>query len=129
MRLLGVDYGTKRIGLAVGSTESRLAQPYAVIFAGKKAVSQVAEICQKEEVVKIVIGRSVNYRRADNPVVEDSLVFVRALSEATGLPVVWEDETLTTKAAERLIGRDEKTDARAAALILSGFLDKHYGNI
>ena len=122
MRLLGIDYGTKKLGLALGSTDTRLAQPYAVIPADTRAVKAVAAVCRREAVEKIVIGRSIDYNRTTNPADKAAAAFGRKLAEVAGLPIAWIDETLTTKAAERIAGRDKQTDARAAALILDNFL-------
>jgi putative Holliday junction resolvase len=124
MRMLGIDYGTKKIGLALSDETGRFASPLLVLPAGREALLEVAAVCGREEVKKIVIGHSLNYAGEPNAVAPLSEEFARLLHEATGLPVEFELEVLTTKEAERDIGRDELTDARAAALILKSYIDR-----
>ena len=124
MRMLGIDYGTKKIGLALTDENGRFASPYLVIPTNQETLKTVVDICQKEEIAKIVVGKSLNYEGTPNAVQAEAENFAKALVEATGLPIEFELEVLTTKQAERDIGRDELTDARAAALILKSYIDR-----
>ncbi len=124
MRLLGIDYGTKKIGLALSDEAGRFATPYDVISSDDLCLSAVADICIREKVGQIVIGRSLNYDGLPNPVQAETEKFVSKLAEVTGLPYEFELEVLTTKEAERDIGKDALTDARAAALILKSYIDR-----
>ncbi|MDQ5957830.1 MAG: putative pre6S rRNA nuclease [Patescibacteria group bacterium] len=128
MRLLGIDYGTKKIGLALSDENGRFAAPLLVIPAGDQALSTVAEICQKEGVGQIVIGKSLDYKGEENPVYFEAERFGKLLEQATGIPIFYELEILTTKEAERDIGKDALTDARAAALILKSYIDQQKNN-
>ena len=123
MRLLGIDIGTKKTGLALSDPLGRLALPYDVVKT-KSLVEVVVDLCQTEGVEKIIIGQSVNYQGQDNPVAKKAESLAKDIQIKTGLEIYWEPETLTSKEAERIIGRDEETDARAAAIILRNYLDR-----
>ena len=123
MRLLGIDYGTKKIGLALSDETGRFAAPLAVVLPST-ALAEITAICAREGVTRIVIGKSLNYAGAPNAIMPAAEKFAQHLSAETGLPVEFELEVLTTKEAERDIGRDELTDARAAALILKSYIDR-----
>ena len=124
MKMMGIDYGTKKIGLALSDAAGRFASPLEVIPSGGQAVAQVAVICVKEGVEKIVIGCSLDYAGEPNPIMWPAEKFADQLRSQTGLAVEFELEVLTTKEAEREIGRDALTDARAAALILKSYIDR-----
>jgi putative Holliday junction resolvase len=125
MRFLGIDYGTKKIGLALSDEAGRFASPLLVVPAGRGALAKITDICRQEEVEKVIIGQSLDYNGRPNTVFAESQQFATDLGLATGLPVEFESEVLTTKEAERDIGRDKLTDARAAALILKSYIDRH----
>ena len=120
MKYLGIDYGTKRIGVAVSDDGGKVAFPLAVVAAGPKALSEVHELIQTNAVGHIVLGESRNNRGEPNAVQEDIEQFKKDLGELTHLPVVYEAEFFTSALAERSGG----DDSSAAALILQSFLDK-----
>lgn len=121
MRLLGIDYGTHKIGLAL--SQEGIATPHAVLANTPACAREIVRIAEKEGVTGIVVGKSVDLRRRENPVMRDIKHFVAELKRATDLPIHFEDEVYTTKAAERIQGRHAKIDASAAALILQSFID------
>lgn len=125
MRYLGIDYGTKKVGLAISDESGRFAFPYQALSNDKNLVAQIAAICQKEEIGQIVVGNSLNYQQQANELMFEARAVAEQLKAATNLPLDFENEILTTAAANRDIGPDDKTDARAAALILSSYLDRH----
>jgi putative Holliday junction resolvase len=124
MRMLGVDYGTKRVGLALSSEEEGLAFPYAVIPNTPELIEKVQEICLKENIKGVVIGESCNFDGTPNPVMKKILPFKKRLGEKTGLPVHLEPEYLTSKQARNIQEGSAMTDASAAAIILQSYLDK-----
>jgi putative Holliday junction resolvase len=124
MRFLGIDYGAKKVGVAMSEPGGRFAAPYLVLANNNKLIPELAAICREHEVGEIVLGNSLDYQGQPNLIMKEATEFKTALAAATNLSVVLELETLTTKAAERLIGRDAATDARAAALILQSYLDR-----
>ncbi len=123
MRYLGIDYGTKKIGLALSDEEGHFAFPHAVIKNDRKALQTIAEICASEQVEEVIIGRSLSYERTENAIMKNVYAFAEHFTAETGLPVQYEDEVLTTREASRVISKDAGTDARAAALILESFLN------
>ena len=137
MKYLGIDYGTKRIGLARSDGTGTLAFPLVTVKAGNTAVSEIAEIVKKEEIEKIVLGESRNFKGEANEVMEDIEQFKKDLAEFTGLEVVYEAEFLSSAAAARQFEGDfgrgdkpsqEKLDASAAAMILQSYLDRNKQN-
>jgi putative Holliday junction resolvase len=124
MRYLGIDYGTKRIGVAVSDDEGRVAFPLTVVDASKDALSRIVELSKQQMVQKIVLGESRNFKNEPNAVMEDIEQFKKDLSELSGLPVVYQQEFLTSaQAAREGETRVENLDASAAALILQSYLD------
>lgn len=128
---MGIDFGAKRVGLALSDESGRFASPYQVLANDHKLIPTIKNICEREKVGKIVIGESKNYRGEPNPIMKQVERFRANLAEAVNLPIDYEPEFLTSAAAarlpgrqERMIGKDEMLDARAAALILKTYLDK-----
>ena len=134
MKYLGIDYGTKRIGLATSDTGGSLAFPLTTVKAGPRALEEIAQIIKKEGVKKIVLGESRNFKGEANKVMEDIEQFKTDIEELSGLPVAYEAEFLTSAGAARQFegdfGRKEKPsqdklDASAAAMILQSYLDRN----
>ncbi len=123
MRLLGIDYGTKRVGIATSDENGQFAMPLIVIKAGKNLISEVVEIAKKNLIKKIVLGESKNYKGEANTILPESLNFKMDL-EKQGFIVHLEPEFMTSTHAEKFQGKNNLTDASAAALILQSFLDK-----
>jgi putative Holliday junction resolvase len=129
--ILGVDPGTKRIGLAIADLETRFAHALEVVPASSKAIARILEIAEERDAAKIVVGRPVSLSGADGPAVEKQQRFVTALRAATEIPVEEYDERMTTVVAESAMraagtsakGRNDMRDAVAAQVLLQGFLD------
>jgi len=133
MKYLGLDYGTKRIGVAVSDDTGSIAFPLAVVEAGTKALEEIDNIARVNNVEVIVIGESLNFKGEKNEVMEDIEQFKADIGELTGLPVEYQQEFFSSAQAARQFAPDgsrkknpsqEKLDAAAAALILQGYLDK-----
>ena len=128
MRYLGIDYGTKKIGVTISDEEGSFAFPHGVIPSDTAALDAIAKICSEKGVGAVVLGRSRNYAGQENPVMANVKNFEKALRERTSLPIEYEDEVLTTAQAARDVGKNENTDAAAAALILGNFLSRLHAN-
>lgn len=119
MKYLGVDFGEKKIGLAMA--EGILAQPYGIIDNGKWEL-EIKKICEGEKIEKIVVGVS------EGKSGEKARDFGSKIEKKTGLPVVYFDETLTTYDAlvkMREVGiKKQDEDAFAAAILLQNYLDQ-----
>ena len=123
MRILGIDYGSKRIGVAVSDEARQFALPLVVVKNTELAIKEVEEIARQHEVTEIVIGESRNYKQEPNAIFEEADTFRQQL-EAAGFKVYLELEFMTSVQAERLQGKNDLSDASAAALILQSYLDR-----
>lgn len=123
-RLMGIDYGEKRVGIAISDEGGSIAMPYAVLKNDKNILNNIREICTKRNIKKMVIGLSLDFKGQPNFIVQETNKLKTVLEKDLNIPVSYEPEVLTTKEAERLQGKVEKIDASAAALILKSFIDK-----
>jgi putative Holliday junction resolvase len=126
MRLLGIDFGSKRIGLALSDEAGQFALPHSVIKNSATASEDIAAIAQENGVQTIIMGESRDYKGQPNKILEDALNMKKAL-EGKGFEVHLEPEFMTSHQADRLhheLGGGEGKDASAAAIILQSFLDK-----
>ena len=136
-RLLGLDPGSKRIGVALSDVGRRIASPYAVLTRAKlkQNAAEIAAIIAKEGVGGLVIGLPLDEDQKIGPRAQAARDWAHALAAATGLPVAMQDESLTTADAhERMIEagvsrerRAELVDKLAAAGILQAALDAMQG--
>lgn len=132
VKYLGIDYGTKRIGIAISDDTGALAFPLATLGAGEGAAKEVLALAREHGAQKIIIGESRNFHGAPNPVMKEIEAFAEGL-RAGGAEVVLEPEFMTSAGAARQFAPDgsrkanpsqERIDAAAAALILQSFLDR-----
>ena len=134
MRSLGIDYGEKRIGLAVSDPLGMFAQPLQAIEVGgdfAAAAARIVEIAEEYEAEELVIGLPKNLDDTIGFKAEEALAFKRLLEEKTSQPVIPWDERLSTVQAERHLRqtgwsrrkRARKVDMVAAGIILQGYLD------
>lgn len=124
MKLLGIDYGAKRVGIAMSDDGGEMSFAKSVFSAGDDLVKKIVLLCENEHVEGIVIGESKNYQGEDNPIMEAVRLLQKELEENTKLPVFFEPELLTSMEAERIQGHSAMHDASAAALILKSYIDR-----
>ena len=124
MKLLGIDYGRKKIGIALSDDEGKMAFPREVILNDAHALPHVIELVEQEGVTTVVVGESTNYKGEENPVMDAIKRFNKTLEKKTKVPVHLEPETLSTKEAEHIQERHDKIDASAAAIILQSYIDR-----
>ncbi len=124
MRILGIDYGTKRIGFAVGDTDQRIAFPRDVVDGREKALDYVDRMIDQEGVSKVVVGIPVRHGGEEGELAGDIHAFAKEITEKLGIDVVFQNEILSTKAIQRGTVSKEKIDAASAALILQSYLDQ-----
>lgn len=135
MRLMAIDYGTKAIGIAVSDELRLTVRPLTTLRIYKQTRQQiVAQICaltDEHEIAEVVVGLPI---RMDNTIGEAAQrvqTFVAALQKTLRIPIVTQDERLTSRAAEELMRemgfdmrkRKEKSDEYAAAIILRDYLE------
>ncbi len=123
MRILGIDYGSKRIGIALSDEANQFALPHSVIQNTPDLLAQIEKLIADNKVGEVVMGESKNYKGQANEILSDSTVFKQEL-ELKGYKVAFEPEFMTSMHAERLQGKNDKIDASAAAIILQSYLDK-----
>lgn len=130
MRILGIDYGGARVGVALGDTETRVASPWRVIANEdlEETVDRLGEIAKQEQAEKFVVGmpRPLADQLGSSDQTREVQLFMEKLSRL-GLPMEEENETLSTamaaKQAEQM-GEKKKRDDLAAAVILQSYLDR-----
>ncbi len=132
--LLGLDLGTKTIGIASSDPDRRLASPVVTLKRGKFSVNsqEMQALINDRQTAGLVLGLPINMDGTSGPRAQSSRTFARNLTNALGLPVLLWDERLSTAAVEReLIGLDtsrkrraEVIDQMAASYILQGALDR-----
>jgi len=133
-RLLGLDLGTKTIGLALSDVERRIATPLETIKRTKFTADaeRLKAIVARFAVAGVVIGLPLNMDGSEGPRVQSTRAFVRHLAPILGLPIAYWDERLSTAAVTRALldadasraRRGELVDKMAAAYILQGALDR-----
>ena len=123
MRYLGIDYGKKRIGVAVSDSSGEFALPVSVLANTDGLSSEIVKLAVEYGTKEAVIGESRQYDMTANKILPDILAF-KAELEGMKLTVHLELEFMTSMQAERLQGKNDKIDASAAALILQSFLDR-----
>lgn len=124
MRYLGIDYGAKRIGLAISDESGVLAFPYVILENTKNKILEIKKTCEKEAVGFIVVGESLDYKGQPNAIKKEIDTFVVALKEAMEMPVAEEREFLTTQQARFYQTTRKRVDDSAAAIILQSYLDR-----
>lgn len=134
-RVVGVDLGTKRIGVAVSDPDRRVASPIEVIVrSGDRARDHraIAEFVREWEAERVVVGLPLSLSGRMGPAASAAVAEVEELAAVVGVPVETHDERLSTVTADRsLMAMNLKADARrrvvdkvAAAVILQSWLDK-----
>ena len=124
MRYLGIDYGTKNVGLAVSDEENTMGLPLSVLPNDKDLIMHIQDICEEKGITEIVLGESLNFKMEDNELMREARPFKEDLERVLGISVYWEPEWLTSQEAAHIQGAHSSLDASAASLILQAYLDK-----
>ena len=138
MRILGLDYGSKTVGVALSDATCLIAQPLETIERKqenklRQTYARIEALVVEHDVDKIVLGLPKMMNNTEGPRVQATREFAENLERRTGLPIIFEDERLTTVEANRILeetgvcvlsGRKEHIDKMAAAIILQSYLDR-----
>lgn len=137
-RIMGLDVGSKTVGVAVSDQLGWTAQGVEIIKIDEDqeqfGLERVAQLVAKYEVTAFVLGLPKNMNNTLGPRVESSQAYGERLKEKFGLPIDYQDERLTTVEAERMLVEQADTsrkkrkkviDKLAASLILQNYLDRH----
>jgi len=139
LRVIGLDYGTKTVGVAISDETKLIAQPLVTIERKqanklRQTYAAIESIITEQDVELIVLGNPKNMNNTEGERVQATKEFKEALERRTGLPVILVDERLTTVEANRILedtgvalsARKEHIDKMAAAIILQNYLDMEY---
>lgn len=136
MRYLGIDYGSKRVGLALSDEGAMMAFPYKIVPNNMELLDTIHNICGVEEVSAIVLGESHDLSGQPNKIMGSIEEFKRNIEAELELPVYFQKEFMTTVEARGRKGKEMNNakkvgkgkqigaDASAAALILQRYLEK-----
>ena len=132
MRIMGVDYGDARTGIAMSDLLCSIVGSTTVIHSRRddKTIAEIKKLIDQNGVTEIVVGLPRNMNGTEGPRAEACKAFAELLKEATGLPVAMWDERRTTVEAHNILSahnyhgqkRKNTVDAVAASLILEGYL-------
>lgn len=142
MRILGLDYGSKTVGVAISDELLITAQPVMTIERKsenklRRTLAQIEELIEEYKVSFVVLGYPKNMNNTSGERVEACKVFKEHIERRTGLEVVFQDERMTTVESERILmasgvrreNRKEFVDKMAAAVILQTYLDSHHDEL
>jgi len=133
MRYLGVDYGSKKIGLALSDEAGTMGFPHAIVPNTLRLPDELCALIARENVGAVVIGESRDLAGGENPIAKDARELGETLGARTGVPVAYESEVFTSAEARRAPAKEGKTrspkvrgnvDDSAAALILTSYLSR-----
>ena len=136
MRVLGIDVGTRRIGVAVSDPTGTIAQSLAVIprTGWKGVLGEIRRLVDAHGVERVVVGLPLRLNATEGDAAREARAFALRLAAALPMPVVMQDERLSTAEAERAMvaqdvrreARRQRRDAVAAALFLQTYLDREH---
>lgn len=136
MRYLGIDYGSKRVGLALSDEAGTMGFPHSIVPNSPRLEANLVALIQKEQIGAVVIGESRDFAGKENTIASAAHTLGLSLATHAGVEVFYEDETLTSAQARRQHESGEKSrapqthahvDDSAAALILTNYLSRHHG--
>jgi putative Holliday junction resolvase len=131
MRYLAIDFGSKKIGLAISDENGQMGFPHGIIPNSGRLIDEILSLIERKRIDAVVIGESLDFAGNENPIAKEAKAFAQLLEQRSGMRAYFEPEMLTTQEARRGFdglretgaGRKE-VDASAAALILTSFLTK-----
>ena len=123
-RILGIDFGSKRVGIAVSDDSATIAQPLVVLKNSKTLLTEIEKIIEEQKVEAVVIGESKDFKGKDNAIMEQINDFVGQLSFTSNIPIHFEPEFLSSHQAQQLQGKNDMLDASSAAIILQSYLNR-----
>lgn len=130
-RVLGLDVGERRIGVAVSDELGIIASPVGVVERGRREQAELRDLIARYGVARLVVGLPRGLSGREGPQAAETRAYADALAAELGLPLEYWDERLTTTIAERSLiesgasrsDRKAQVDAVAAAVMLQGYLD------
>lgn len=125
MRLLGIDFGEKKVGIALSDDKGLLAFPKAVLPNNNFLMREITNLIKEHGVGTVVIGESQNYEMKDNPIMKKTRMFAQELERNfSGITLIYEPEILSSHQATHFQGKTAMIDASAASIILQSYIDR-----
>lgn len=136
MKYLGIDYGSKRVGVAISDEDGSIAFPKVILKNDLSLLDNIFDICEKEKISAIVLGESHDLSGKPNKIMGSIEEFKQNLEGELDMPIYYEKEFMTSVFARgnegksinnsKKVKKDDKgmVDSSAAALILQRYLDK-----
>jgi putative Holliday junction resolvase len=126
MKYLGIDYGSRYVGIAISDVGGTIAFPRGVFLNDELLLPNISDLATKENIEQIVVGDTRSHGGGENPVTAEAEQFMKDLEQETKLPVTRAFEVFTSIEASRYApGTKQHDDSAAAAVILQRFLDMH----
>jgi putative Holliday junction resolvase len=125
MRVIGIDFGERHIGLATADDRVPVAVPLATVDAGGDPVARIEEAVREQGAEVIVFGLPLSMSGAEGPQAQRVREIAGLLAERIAIPIDFQDERLTSAQAERTAsGKGARKDAIAASILLQAYLDQ-----
>jgi len=136
MKILGIDYGSKKVGISISDEDEKFAFPKCIFVNDLSLIDNIKNLCNENNIAAIVLGESTDLSGKKNKIMGSIEEFKQNLETETDLPIYYEKEFLTSVFARMGNGKNinnarktktiknKKIDDSAAALILQRFLDK-----
>lgn len=124
MKILGIDFGSKRIGLAISDETAQLAREL-VIWSPEEFWQEIANLVTNEAVTTIVVGLPLNMSGEDTDKTEQTREFAKQLEVKVSTPIELVDERLSSQMAEHIAGTSKNIDSLAAQIFLQTYLDRN----
>lgn len=125
MKLMAIDYGEKRVGVASTDESGKFALPRTTFVNDDSLIENIISFKEGEGAEKIIIGESKKFDGSPN-IIQSKIELFKTELEKRGIEVVLHPEIFTTMEARRIQGNTALTDASAAALILKSYIDNVY---
>lgn len=127
-KVLGLDYGTKRIGVAISDESRTLAREIGIWQAGAFFVELKTYLAENKDIDQIVVGLPLNMSGNDSKKTEEARNFATRVENESGIKTALADERLTSAMARNLPGGSVEVDSLAAQIILQSYLDQQKNN-
>ena len=122
MRKMGIDYGTKNVGIALTDEGGVMAFPHEVLSNDNQLQKKIEQLIEEKRVTEIVIGHSLDRDGTPNDIHAAVEALMTDLTLSVGIPIHLQPEQYTSQEAKRIQGKNKQIDASAAAIILNSFL-------
>ncbi|MCB1197987.1 MAG: Holliday junction resolvase RuvX [Deltaproteobacteria bacterium] len=133
MRILALDYGRKRVGVALTDPLAIIAQPLPFMAMHKEIITDIIGLIQDKQVAKIIVGLPLTMKGTDSEMTQEARDFARSIEQACSVPVVLYDERCTSSSANDALlqgnvsrqKRKQLVDSIAASILLQAYLEEH----